>query len=284
MTVYFDDDHGFMVSEPPLWALAETNLAHWQSYSDQRNALRFARMAILHQTGVSPEEVKKPLKIGPTATVRTTNPSATLAFVEHSGQSMKIGADDLQTLKQDMDDLAGQPLMIRPSGSLTATEKAIDEGKAAATILAWIRALETGLEQAYKLAAEWIGATIPDTFRVNIYSDFALTFKSSEDTTVLTAMRTSGNLSQRTYLEEIQRRGVLSDKVDIDEELDRIANEAPPPPDAEAVIAAAVDAAKAQAVPGTPPAGAGAADGGSDQGAGGDAQKPPQPFGGNAAA
>jgi hypothetical protein len=227
VSIYFDDEHGYFTSTPPLWSLAECNLAHWQSSSDQRNALRFARMAILHQTGVSPDETKKQLKIGPTAVVRSTNPQAGLAFVEHSGASMKIGQDDLDLLEERMDQLAGQPLMVRPTGSTTATEKAIDEGKAAATIIAWVRAVELGLREAYRLAAQWTGETLPNDFAVNIYDDFALSFKASEDMQTLHTMRAGRDLSQKTYLSEIKRRGVLSNKVNVEDEMRAIQEEGP---------------------------------------------------------
>ena len=47
---------GTMTAEPPLKNLAWLNIAHWQSESDQRNILRFARLAPLVITGVPKDE------------------------------------------------------------------------------------------------------------------------------------------------------------------------------------------------------------------------------------
>ncbi len=43
---------GFMVGSPPLEKLAELNVAHWQSQSDQRNILHVARVPILFASGI----------------------------------------------------------------------------------------------------------------------------------------------------------------------------------------------------------------------------------------
>lgn len=235
VTITLADCCGYMhVEKPPLWSLAETNRVHWQSTADQRNVLRFARFAILHQTGVTEKEKEKPIVISPSCVVRGNNPAGTLGFVEHTGAAIKIGQDDLDNLEAKMDQMAGKPMMQRPSGTdVTATEKTIDEGKAASELHEWIEALRCGIEESYRWGARWTSGRAGDLdpipkLKVNVFKDFALYFKKTEDIATMTAMRGQGDLSRETLLAESARRGLFSSDFKVEEEMARIDREPPP--------------------------------------------------------
>ena len=216
---------GFLTSEPPLRDLAETNLAHFQSDSDQRNLLHMARTATLFVKGFSEDEADK-IALGPNQIISTTDINADARFVEVNGNAISAGRDDLQDLKDEMVMLGLQPFYQR-SGTQTATGQGIDESRANCDIQAWVMSLEDLFYRAFVLSAEWIKLELPDDFKVNVHNDFAIWVLAMQHVGELVKIRQAGELSRRTFLHEVRRRGLLSETVDIDEEIANIEAEGP---------------------------------------------------------
>ena len=217
VTLYFDHE-SFMVARPPFEDLAWLNLAHWQSNSDQRNILRFARMPLLYQFGVSEEEIDSEITIGPSQLIRSTNPDAKMGYVEHGGKAIETGDKDLRNLEAQMEVMGLQPL-IQKTGGATATGRALDEARTHSNIQSWIRATEGALLEALATAGEWVNVELPDDAAVDIFSDFGLTMKAEQDIKALIDMRKASLISARTFLDEVKRRGLLSDAIDVDAEI-----------------------------------------------------------------
>jgi len=226
LATFYVQKTGFMTAEPPLEKLAWLNLAHWQSDSDQRNILRYARTALLFACGLTEEELDKDIVLGPNRAFRCTNPEARMEYVEHSGAAVGAGREDLNSLQDRMEVLGLQPLM-RKSGTTTATGQSIDEARSQSSMQAWVRALEKTLGTCFEIAATWLKTKLPDDFKVNIFNEFALSLRASEDIKSLIQIRQAREISQRTFLQEIRRRAVVSDMLDIDEEIERIGAEGP---------------------------------------------------------
>jgi len=217
---------GYMTGLPPLEDLAWLNLAHWQSMSDQRSLLRLARVGILFAAGFTAEEMEKPIVVGPTRTVRSSNPDAKLEYVEHTGSAIGLGEEDLRRLEERMEVLGLQPLIQR-TGGITATARALDESRTQTDVQMWIRSVEQVLLQCYKLAAEWAKVKLPGDFKVDIFSDFGITTKVVDDVKALIQMRARGDITHETFLREVKRRGLLTDTLDVDEEIAATQNEGP---------------------------------------------------------
>lgn len=205
-------------SEPPLLDLAYVNLAHWQSLSDQRNALRFARLGILFGSGFTKEDLAAQVTLGPSQMIRSTNELAKLEFVEHSGSAMAIGFKDIELLSAQMETLGQQPL-IEKSAQQSATGKEIDEARSVGTLQSWVRLCEVFLRQICLTAAKWTKETVAEDVRFDIFSDFGMSRRSGEDQNILNAMRGRGDLSLPTYLREMRRRGTISELTDIESEV-----------------------------------------------------------------
>lgn len=226
VTIYFKQT-GEMEAHPAIEDVAWLNLAHWQSSSDHRNYLRFARIGFLVGSGFSQEEQEKLDSVGPGSTMWSSSENAKMEVVEHDGKAAEIGRQDLSDLQDSMRILGLQPFASQSSGNATATGKAIDEGRSVSEIQSWIRATECGIEYGYRLAAMWINAKLPDEFSVDIFNEFSISIRASEDIDNLIKMRVSREVSQRTFLEEMRRRGLLGEQIDIDDEISAIQDEAP---------------------------------------------------------
>ena len=217
---------GFMIALPPLENLAWLNLAHWQSYSDQRNILRLSRFGILYGKGFPADyaEGKKAMELGPSVAYLFTETEGDLKYVEHKGSAIEAGAKDIADIEVKMELLGQQPL-IRSVPNSTATAKRIDENRNISQLQAWIRNEENGLIAAIKLACKWRNIEPPETLAVDIYSDFEATLSGGADKDHLLKMRQAGEISRVTYLKEVKRRGVLADDVDPTEEAALIEDE-----------------------------------------------------------
>lgn len=218
---------GFMVGSPAMDDLAYLNLAHYQSQSDHRNNLRFARSGVIFLKGLTPKEMEQDIVWGVNHAVKTTSANADMKIIEHSGSAVTAGENELRHLEEQMDAVGMGPLTVQSWGNETAMGKAIDEGKGQCDLQSWVRDEEAVLEKAFGLAAEWTGETLAEDFKVDIYDDFGLLPRSAQDLDNLQKLRDRGDLSRRTILEGVKLRGLLPENHDIDEELARIEEEGP---------------------------------------------------------
>ena len=204
---------GFMVAKPPFITLAEANVTHWQSSSDQRTIVHFARVPILFARGFNAEEINGQA-IGAGTAISSSEPTANLTIVEHSGAAVMVGQDDLDRLERRMEQLGVRPHVERMQGA-TATGIAVNAASADTDVQAWAQSVDTGLEQAFEWSAKWAGTDTPADLDVQIFKDFDVMIGGGGDIPVIQALYDKGLIDAETTLKEIKRRGVLSDSVDI---------------------------------------------------------------------
>lgn len=214
---------GFMQAEPPLGELAELNVAHWQSSSDQRNILHVARVPILFGAGFSDESA---IAIGASSMVRAQDPSAKLQFVEHSGQAIGAGRDDLKDLEFQMQTMGLQLLVPNP-GQKTATGEVRDDAKENSPLAAMARALEDALEVAFGMMADYLGLGVDAGGELEVNKDFGVQSGFSQDLQLLLDAANARQISPETFWAEWKRRGILADSFDEQVEKDRLASAAP---------------------------------------------------------
>lgn len=201
---------GFMTGSPPLNDLADTNVAHWQSQSDQRNILHVARVPILFGAGIAEDSQ---FVIGANAMIRTSNPDAKLEFVEHTGNAIDSGDKDLKNLEFQMQTLGLQLLVPTPGGK-TATGEARDDSKENSPLAMMARSLGDAIEEAFGLMGEYIGLGPDQGGEVDVNKDFGILAGALTDIPNILSAKAAGVIDQETALAELKRRGFLSDSVD----------------------------------------------------------------------
>lgn len=212
---------------PPLEEMAELNLRHWQSNSDQINILHYARIPILFGKAINLESDR--FEIGANCMVMSSDPQATLGYVETTGNGIKAGEDDLTKLEQQMGAMGADPLISRMTIN-TATEVATRDLQGSSHVQAWAGNLELAIEEALKLHAEWIGESLSDTVgsHVTVFRDFTYAWKDTSNLEAVIQTRQMGDLSRESYLQEMKRRQVLPDSFDVEGEMNLIGEEGPP--------------------------------------------------------
>lgn len=209
---------GFMTGKPPLEKLAELNVAHWQSASDQRNILHVARVPILYAAGFAEDSE---LVVGASNMFRSSNADAKLAYVEHSGKAIEAGRNDLQDLISQMESMGLQLLVAK---NQTATGEVRDDVKENSPLAAMATALQDALEAAFGFMAEYenLGEDKGGSLPVN--KDFGVQVGALDVQQIIDAYR-SNLIDAQTAIEELIRRGFLSDATDPEVVLDRLTKE-----------------------------------------------------------
>ena len=226
VTWYAGQRTGFMTALPPLEDLAWLNLRHWQSSSDQARILQFARAAaMVFVAGVKPQEGKANV-IQFMRIIENANPDASATMIEHSGAAVKAGEDDLRKIEERMETLGQQPFLERASDS-TATGVRSQGSKTRTVIQSWIAEEENGLDEVLRIAAFFAEANLPEGIKVDIHSEFMDFGGDAQEIAQLITLKRESLITGKTLLEEIQRRRVLSERIDAETEIEDAAAEGP---------------------------------------------------------
>jgi hypothetical protein len=222
--VYASQD-AFMESDPPFMDLAWLNVEHWQKSSDQSNILHVARVPILFGAGIQAPmgDDGKPatIEVSPNSFVSTSTPQATLQYVEHSGAAISAGRDDLKDI-EDRAAALGAEFVIKKPGSVTATEKAIDEAGAHSEISAFALGLQDALELAMDYTMIMKGGQFTGSVHVN--TDYGV-YNSGMTPEVLLKMRAAREISRETYFRLLNE--LTGFEVDAKSESELIEDDAP---------------------------------------------------------
>ena len=224
LVVAYAQREDFYEAYPPMEGLADLNLKHWQSQSDQDNILHAVRAAILYFAGFSASDVNS-VEIGPWRAIFNKAPQARVEYVEHSGTGIKAGAEDLDRIKQEMATM-GADLLVRRPGNQTATASIIDAGESISDLQAMVIALERALEEGFRMAGEWEGKKDLD-IEVKINQDFGWSAQLERELAELREDFDRGVITRKTYLKERKRRGLYSDDLNIEEEMEATEFERP---------------------------------------------------------
>ena len=217
---FYANRTGFFTGAPMLDDLADVNIAHWQSQSDQRNILHVARVPLLFGAGFAEQD--KLVISSQTATL-SSNENASLAWVEISGASIAAGRQDLKDIEFQMETFGLQLTTARP-GAQSATGEALDADKETSTLSMTADALKDCLEQALIWMAEYggLGEIMPD---VAVNKDYGVNLMGAQDMLAMLAAVNTGAVSRETFLREMARRGMVRADLDPLDEAERIALE-----------------------------------------------------------
>ena len=225
VAVFTGKKHGPFMADPPLTDLADQNLMHWQSGSDQRHVLHVARVPVLFGTGWDDEITK--ITIGPNRLIKASNPNATLNFVEHTGKAIEAGRTDLMDIENRMAKMGLEMLIADRPGDITATERAIERAENESALQSVARHTEDAIKMALEIMLAWAGMSDAG-LTVDVNRNFEIKITNSNELSELQQLRMNGDLTRETLWIEFKRRGVLSDDFDPEAEDEALGQEGPP--------------------------------------------------------
>ena len=212
VTVVLGDPLSRMTARPALYDLAELNLMHWQSSSDQRNILHYARLITYFGKQLDVDPTSKKIIFGANRLVHSTSPDADLKVVEHSGKGIEAGRNDLKDIELAMS-FYGLSLMMPRTGDTTATAKAIDKAESDSELGGWIKTLDSAIQTAIKYTCKYLGIDEPgDIVKANV--DFKAMLGGADSTTLIEGFK-CGLLPRQLVIDELMARGVITGDYDL---------------------------------------------------------------------
>ncbi|PRC92665.1 DUF4055 domain-containing protein [Solimicrobium silvestre] len=224
LVTYYGKRTGFMTADLPLGDLADLNIKHWQSTSDQDSILHTARVPILAVFGDDrDEDNSKPVVIG-AGSIFNLPLGADAKFVEHTGAAIGAGRQSLQDLEAQMR-LIGAELLIDATGDVSATQAALDTAQQQSKLSAMVQNLEDTLDQVTDIMSAWAGIT--NDGDITIFKDFAKASVTGQTEIMLTNATTLNLISPETWFSEMKRRGVIDPDALWADEQERLSLHAP---------------------------------------------------------
>lgn len=229
LLTFYTHKTGFMTAKPPLESLAFTNLEHWLVSSDAANHLAWAMIAFYVAAGFRQDEVDQLKADGLNwgSIARAVNEKATLGMVEHSGEAITAGERRLEKLEQQMEVLGLAPFVERRSEATATGVSSADSGTTS-MLQEWVADESQTITDAVKLAAKLTKQTLHKDFRVRIYRDFVVPVGAASEAPTILLAQAQGVIDKLQAAKELQRRGTISDEVDIEAMLERAKKEAVP--------------------------------------------------------
>lgn len=224
LVTFYAAKDGFMCCKPPMEDLAYLNVRWWQSNADQINILTVARYPMLAASGTVQEAGKDVMKIGPRQLLSMRDPSGRFYYVEHSGKAIESGSKELEKLEDQMSSY-GAEFLRRQIAGRTAFERAADGGEATSPLKDMALRFQEAVGNALNITAQWLKLESGGTVTVN--TDATEEEPASPQLSTLAAARDRGDISRKTWLEEMIRNGVLNPDLDVEAELAQIKKEGP---------------------------------------------------------
>lgn len=208
LVTYYTRRTGFMTATPPFKDLADLNIAHWQSSSDQSSILHTARVPILAISGVPDDQADK-IVIGAKSALLLPL-GAEAKYVEHTGAAIEAGRFSLQDLENQMRAM-GAELLAETQVSTTATQNNIEDSEAKCQLSMMVEGLEDALDQAVDIMHKWVKLEYKGD--IDLFDDFsssAVMAAAGPFIIALVQLVNARLLSKEDAFLELQRYGVLN--------------------------------------------------------------------------
>ena len=111
----------------------------------------------------------------------------------------------------------GAELLVQKPGQRTATEAAGDDEGNKCDLQRMAEGFEDSLDQALAFMAQF--ARLPTGGNVSLFKDYGAATLSDASATLVQTLQQGGLISKATALHEMQRRGVISADIDVEDEL-----------------------------------------------------------------
>lgn len=202
----------FALGEPPLMELANLNIKHWQSQSDQDNLLNTARVPLLVRIGVTDDST---VKIGNSIVDLPAN--ADLRYVEHTGSAIDAGQKSLNELEAQMR-VAGAKLLEKADMAMTESQARDEQNKEISALRLYANRFEDALDLALEYVGVWLGIESKDVGNVEISGNIDGNLDPNASMDSVIKLQAAGIISKQTTFEEAKRRGLISDNVNWEDE------------------------------------------------------------------
>ena len=205
-----------LMSKPPLLPIANLNILHSQRQADQQFSLHVAAMPILVLKGWDDTENEIALSAN---SALVMGPDSDAHYVEPASQAFAAQQEFITTLEQQMRSLGISTLFNQTYGAETAEAKAMDRSDSDSMLSVVAKDLEKCLQDAIDAAGAFVGRETP---LVQVSRDFNLQELTGPQVQQYLNLWTNGAISHETLLATLKRGEILSEDLDIEQEIELV--------------------------------------------------------------
>lgn len=215
--------------KPPLIDLADMQIELFNTMSKKELTFTIAAHPMLTANGMAAPE-DGAVETGPGRVLYAPGAEGITtgwAYIQPAAANLKEIREDIREIIEDLRRIGMQP-MVAKSGNTPAMAFALDGEKSYTVLQAWALGLKDAMERAFVFTARWMNEPEASAPEVMIHTDFAVGMYGAEEVKVILEARKEAQISQETFWDEFQRRGLLGPQFDRIEEAKRMAIENPP--------------------------------------------------------
>lgn len=224
-----NDLEGDQYVKPPLLDLADMQIELYNAGSKKEQIFTVAGSPMLSANGMAAPDGGK-IETGPGRVLFAPGVegiATSWEYIQPEAANLKEIRDDIREIIEDMRRIGMQP-MTQAAGNTPALAFAFDGEKSFTVLQSWALGLKDALEQAFVFTAKWMNQPEDSAPSVMVHTDFAVGLYGGTEIVELNKARFEGQITRKTYLEEMQRRGFLGPQVDISQEIKDLDAENPP--------------------------------------------------------
>ena len=210
----YSNRRGMLRSQPPLLDIANLNITHYQRQADLIHALHIAAMPTLVLEGW--DDTTGPVAMGVNYAISMT-PGNKAYYVQADATSFDAQMNEIQALEGQMSTLGITKLFGQKFVAESAEAKRIDQAQSNSVLAIVSQELESALNQAFAIAAQYVGIEPPE---ISIDRDFDYYRLIGQDISVLSQLNSDGKISDAMLLEVLRRGEILPDDTNIEDELE----------------------------------------------------------------
>lgn len=207
-------------SRPPLLDLLNLLKGHWKLTVAYQYGLNFAGLPTPWFAGFDIEEGTK-ISLGPGAAYHTSEPTATAGFLMTEGKGLVEIAAGLDHLEKQMAVVGARLLEEQRPGVEAAETVRLRSSGDTATLSDIAGNIENGLTEVLVNIGFWIGVS-EEQCNVGLNKDFVSSRLGPQDISALLAAVQAGQISEQTFIWNLQQGEVLQDGRTVEEEIEAI--------------------------------------------------------------
>lgn len=212
------------VQRPPLLDLCDVNLAHWRKSVDYAHGLHFTALPTPWLADDTPPSGSE-FRIG-SAEAWTLSAQGQCGMLEFSGAGMAALKDAILDDEQRMARLGAELLTPEKREAESAEAKRITAASRTASLASLAATCSWGLTRLLQWHAWWNGASdeAVEAVSITLNQDFVDARMAPTELAALVQARQAGEISRRTFLENLERGELLEGRT-IEEEIVEIEGE-----------------------------------------------------------
>ena len=211
--IAYSNRANILESTPPLADIAELNLQHYQTQSDLSNQLHISAVPMLAFYGFP--QAAEEVSAGPGEAIAFPA-DGRAEYIEPGGRSYDAQFKQLDRIADQINSLGLAAVLGQKLGAETAEAKRIDRSQGDSTMMVIAQQMQDLIDNRLQFHADYLQEREATSFGNR---DFLSTRLDPQEIQALLALYTTGTITQKTLLDQLEAGEVL-DEPDAEEELE----------------------------------------------------------------